>query len=208
MINDIEGSGLFFRDKGLEPPSFRKLLREVGLEDIKELTIWREPIALNKLKKLLGIKTYYDDLFHLSLNINEKYNLDKQAVLTFTRGEPKGEILKIQSPNNLTIQQLVDNTKKFMGKEKYTSYSSKNNNCQDFLLAVLQSNNLLTEDAKNFIKQDTNEIFKNLPKYSEFLSDTLTNTQAFINRQIQGEGIKNGPNLTGLIDIREPYVKF
>lgn len=206
IINQ-NGEGLFLREKGVEPPSFRKLLKEVGNEVITKLTVWREPISINKLIKFFKIKTGYDDLFHLALNINDKYNLDKQAVLTFTKGKPKGETLQIGIPVNTTIQQLIDKTKERMGPEKYTSYSSKTNNCQMFLLNVLESNSILTEEARKFIEQDTETIFKGLPKYSSVISDLLTTGQAVINRLQEGEG-NSSINPTGLIDMREPTLTF
>jgi hypothetical protein len=205
IINQ-NGEGIFLREKGLEPPSFRKLLKEVGDEVITKLTVWREPISVNKLIKFFKINTGYDDLFHLALNINNKYNLDKQAVLTFTRGKPKGETLQIGIPANTTIKELIDKTKARMGPEKYSSYSSKTNNCQLFLLNVLEANSILTDEARKFIEQDTETIFKGLPKYAPVISDLLTGAQAVINRLQEGEGQSSNSriNATGLIDVSDP----
>lgn len=181
-----QGDGIFRKD-GLEPPKFRNLLKQVGDEKITSLTIWREPISVNGVLKALKLNKSYDDLFHLALNINGKYNLDKQAVLHFERGKPKGETLNIPS-KNITINELIDRTRKRMGPRAYTRYSSKNNNCQDFLLNVLQANGLLTTDASKFIKQDIEKIFQGLPKYAEAVSDFITGTQAVVDRVLEGEG--------------------
>ena len=40
-------------------------------------------------------------------------------------------------------------------KESYNTYCFVNNNCQDFILALLSSNNIINEEYSNFIKQDS-----------------------------------------------------
>ena len=182
-----DGTGIFLREPGLEPPKFRKLLSEVGQEPIKKLTLWREPISINSMLKFLKLNKSYDDLFHLSLNIDDKYNLDKQSVLTFERGKPKGETLEIPVNKDITIDQMVQKTKERMGKEAYTSYSVRNN-CQQFLLNVLSANGLMTPDARKFIEQDVEKILQDLPAYSEVVANFFTKAQAAGNRLIEGEG--------------------
>ena len=45
---------------------------------------------------------------------------------------------------------------------KYFTYSAKDNNCQDFILAVLKANNIGNEEDYSFVKQDTKSLFENL----------------------------------------------
>ena len=185
MIQD--GDGVFMRTPGLEPPKFRKLLQEVGDEKINKLVLWREPISVNSMLKFLKLNKTYDDLFHLALNINDKYNLDKQSVLTFERGKPKGETLEIPVSKDITIREMIEKTKKRMGDNAYTSYSVRNN-CQQFLLNVLSANGLMTTEARKFIEQDVEKILQDLPKYSEVVANFFTGAQAVANRLIEGEG--------------------
>ena len=42
-----------------------------------------------------------------------------------------------------------------MGDETFFTYNAVSNNCQDFLLAFLQSNNLGNNENYTFVKQDT-----------------------------------------------------
>jgi len=176
-MEDIQdGDGFFFRNVGLEPPKFRKLLSEVKDEPVKKLTLWRQPISVNSMLKFLKLNKSFDDLFHLAININDEYNLDKQAVLTFERGKPKGETLEIQVGKDITIGEMIQKTKDRMGKESYSSYSIKNN-CQQFLLNVLQANDLLTPEARQFIEQDVEKILKDLPSYSETVANFFTGVQ-------------------------------
>lgn len=84
--NIMDGDGLFIREAGVLQPSARKLLEQVGNEEIKTLEIVRTPlssftkgflntISLGQFEKIS--KKYYDEMFHLSLWINGKYNLEK-----------------------------------------------------------------------------------------------------------------------------------
>jgi hypothetical protein len=185
MLQD--GTGTFVREPGLEPPKFRKLLEEVGNEKITKLTLWRQPISVNSILKFLKLNKSYDDIFHLAVNINEKYNLDKQSVLTFERGKPKGETLEIPVNKDITIGEMIQKTKERMGKEAYTSYSVRNN-CQQFLLNVLSANGLLTSEARKFIEQDVEKILQDLPAYSEVVANFFTKAQSIVNRLQEGEG--------------------
>ena len=185
MLQD--GTGTFVREPGLEPPKFRKLLEEVGDEKITKLTLWRQPISVNSILKFLKLNKSYDDIFHLALNISDKYNLDKQSVLTFERGKPKGETLEIPVNKDITIGEMIQKTKERMGKEAYTSYSVRNN-CQQFLLNVLSANGLMTADARKFIEQDVEKILQDLPAYSEVVANFFTKAQAVGNRLLEGEG--------------------
>jgi hypothetical protein len=182
-----DGSGTFLREPGLEPPKFRKLLQEVGDEKINKLVLWREPISVNSMLKFLKLNKSFDDLFHLALNLSDKYNLDKQSVLTFERGKPKGETLEIPVSKDITIREMIEKTKKRMGDNAYSSYSVRNN-CQQFLLNVLSANGLMTTEARKFIEQDVEKILQDLPKYSEVVANFFTGAQAVANRLIEGEG--------------------
>jgi hypothetical protein len=182
-----DGTGVFLREPGLEPPKFRKLLQEVGDEKINKLVLWREPISVNSMLKFLKLNKSFDDLFHLAVSINDKYNLDKQSVLTFERGKPKGETLEIPLNKDITIREMIEKTKKRMGDNAYTSYSVRNN-CQQFLLNVLSANGLMTTEARKFIEQDVEKILQDLPKYSEVVANFFTGAQAVANRLIEGEG--------------------
>jgi len=49
-----------------------------------------------------------------------------------------------------------------MGSQ-FFQYDAVKNNCQDFLLNVLKSNGIGDEQDYQFIKQDTEQLFKGLP---------------------------------------------
>jgi len=186
-----EGDGFFERTAGKLSPKIRKLLEQVGDEKITSIKLFRKPISLSSFAKFIGALkgTAYDSLLHLGLILNNKYLLDKQEVIHFERGVPSGaETLDVEVDKDITINQLLEKTRQKMGDNAFTSYSSRRNNCQDFVQAVLSANGLSSPIYTKFIKQDTESIFKNLPSYAEKLSDFVTGAQRVVERVVQGEG--------------------
>ena len=105
----------------------------------------------------------FDELFHLYCELvlengktilvekNERINIMKTS-----RNEKNTEQQEISNiPPNITLNTLLGNTKNKMGDEKFFTYNAVSNNCQDFLLAFLQSNNLGNNENYTFVKQDT-----------------------------------------------------
>jgi len=94
------------------------------------------------------------------LEKNARINMD---VKTSPVNRPNSEIKIVeQVPQNITVQQLMDNTRRRMGNQ-FFQYDAVVNNCQDFLLNVLQANGLGNQTDYAFIKQDTEKLFKGLP---------------------------------------------
>jgi len=188
-----DGTGFFFRDPGKLSPSIRKLLEQVGDEKITSIKLFRKPISLSSFAKFIGALkgTAYDQLLHLGLILNNKYLLDKQEVIHFERsgGVPSGsETLDVDVNKDITINELLEKTRKRMGDSNFTSYSARRQNCQDFVMNVLSANGLSSPIYTQFIKQDLQKVFENLPKYSEQIADFVTGAQRVVERVVQGEG--------------------
>ena len=79
-----------------------------------------------------------------------------------------------------------------MGESNYFNYNSKSNNCQDFILNILKSNNIGDESDVVFVKQDTDFLFKNLPILQK-IANTTTNLGATVDVLTQGAGNKKKP---------------
>ena len=199
-----QGDGFFERDPTILPPDGRKLLEQIANEEIKSIKIVRTPlssftkgflnvISLGQFDKIS--KKYYDEMFHLSLWINDKYNLEKNAVIAFNQKNPiesKSEIKQVSViPTGLTFQTLIDNTKGRMGKN-FGVYSAGQNNCQDFLTNIFKANNIGDESDFKFIKQDTKQIFEELPEFSKVIGNLATRAGAVFNRLLTGEGHEDG----------------
>jgi hypothetical protein len=166
---------------------------------IKSITIHRSPVPkyiIQVLGKLSGDsftkelkKQPYDKLFHLYIDIGINgvtLLLEKNEVIMMIEGKRKNkdtESMKVNNiPNNLTLQQLLENTKKRMGN-KFYSYSASNN-CQDFILNVLNANGINEPQYNNFVKQDTSTLFKDKPYLRKF-TNTTTDIAGVVNTKVQ-----------------------
>ena len=177
--------------KYLVPPSLKDTLSKYANNTIIGATIYRHPVDewIRKSLNILGSnKIPFDKLFHLRLLLKldngKDIFIEKNERLNSGIGMgPKKdglETLSIDSgdlPHNLTFGQLVENTKQYQG-DKFLTYSSSSNNCQYFLLAILQSNHFNNiSKYSNFIKQNTESIFKQNPALRR-LANTFTDLGA------------------------------
>lgn len=208
----IQGEGLFDlvlslfkRKSGLLPPKARKLLEMVKDEKVKSLKVVRTPLS-SVLSTLLNIVSFgafqrqlkrlgYDRAFHLALYINDNYSLDKQQVIKFEPSSPikKGsEIVSVDlKGKDFTIGEMIAKTKALMGDKKFSNYDMKSNNCQDFVMAVLESNGVSSPDLERFVKQDAVSIVAGMPKFVQKFGKRLTDMAAVANRFIEGTSINN-----------------
>lgn len=162
-------------------PNVKKILSQYGPQIIKALTLKRTPVdkvltgALNIFS--LGkfnerFEKSFDELFHLFLEIElqsgTRLLLEKNARINMelnpsAGARPNTEIKSISNiPQGLSVYQLLENAHRRMGSQFY-SYDAVNNNCQDFLLNILQSSGIGDQSDYAFIKQDTAKLFKGLP---------------------------------------------
>jgi hypothetical protein len=195
-----QGDGLT-RDPTINPPAVRKILQSIGNEKVESLQLVRTP--LSKISRfLLNIASFgqlesklkesnIDDLFHLSLLINGKYELDKQEVIKLVRNpnavKENSQTLVIPVSSNLTINEMIENTQRQMG-QNYGTYDAKTNNCSIFISNVLSANNLSTENSDIFLNQKTIELFNKFPSISEKLVKFGTDIGGIVDKTLYGEG--------------------
>lgn len=189
------------RTAGLLPPKSRQLLEEVKNEQISSMVVIRTPIEswINKALQTISlgswqnaVKQYgYDSLFHLSVWINNKYVLHKIEATTLARDtnpiKQDSQTMVVNGPFP-TIGELIQNTLTKIGPERFSNYDPKNLNCQDFIIDVLNSNNLLTPELQKFIKQDAVAIFNQTPKWTNVIAKAITDLGAIKSRLVEGEG--------------------
>jgi hypothetical protein len=193
-MNQQQGDGVFLREAGKFPPADRKLIEEVGGEKVEKLTLFRYPIQLSKFAKFIGAlkNTPYDDLIHIGVVINGKYLTEKDAVLNFERaGVPSQSTDTLDVPlgtKSITINDLLENTRKRMGDERFSTYKALSWNCQDYLQNMLEANGVSTAETTKFIKQDLEQVVKNLPSFADAISNFYTGAKAVVNRLTKGEG--------------------
>jgi len=187
------------------PPKVRDIISKYGNEVISKLTLMRTPVpevltgslslfSFGKFGKRLNRS--FDELFHLFLEITttsgKRLSIEKNEVINMDVNPAKRAKTEtknvINVPQHLTINDMLDNTKKYMGN-KYFKYSAKSNNCQDFLVSLFKANGIGDQEDMKFIKQNTQQLFDDLP-YLRKLSNTITDLGASINVLTTGKGIK------------------
>jgi hypothetical protein len=167
-------------------PYVRKIIADYGDKKIVRIVAHRKPVDAPILSALNVVsigqfakQNNYDDLFHLSLvlffedgtpisiekieNINMQINPSTHA---------KAETQEIGNFHPVTLNELIDGAKKKLG-DQFFKYNGASNNCQHFIMALLQGSGLGTAEDYKFIKQDTEQIFKGLDKTLS-LSNALT----------------------------------
>jgi hypothetical protein len=157
--------------------SARDILDEMGDLKIKKMYIKRSPLS-STVKLALNAFSFgdfskkmkqqnIDELYHLRIDVElengKRYTVEKNSVITLTR-RPKTtdntQSLLVDVPTGTTVNMLLDKTQKKMGN-KYFLYSAKNNNCSDFILALLVANGLVDAENRAFVKIETDKLFTN-----------------------------------------------
>lgn len=207
---DFISDGISFLKSGSKKftSKVNKILKKYGNTVIQSITICRYPIN-SMIKKALEIASWstikYDQLFHLSMVFNGNILIEKNSVISMTinpKFPPDTETISINIPANMTINQFIQNGLTTMGPDKFFSYSAFDNNCQVFIMNLLNSNNIDNDDANNFIKQDTESIFASNPTLRK-LTNNITDTDGRI-REIIGGGKLSGGKL--IENLQHHYV--
>lgn len=94
--------------------------------------------------------------------------------LTFGQSNTRTSYINKTYIINITLQQLMDRASNNRGKSFY-SYHPQKNNCQVFVETLLLASDLIryNDNTHRFIKQDGNEIFKDI-KYVSIFGKRLT----------------------------------
>lgn len=193
------------REAGKLRPKSRKLMEQIAQEPITSLDVIRTPIE-NYISNILQVVSLgkwqnavrsqgYDKLFHLSLLINKKYVWHKIEVLTLDYAP--SDLVKSNSEvqnvplggKTITIGDLVQKTREYMGPDKFTSYDPVNNNCQNLVLSTLVALGLNTPQLEKFVKQDSVKIFEQNPSWVGKFAQGVTDVASRVNRLVEGEGI-------------------
>jgi hypothetical protein len=188
------------------PPKVRKILERVGGDIIASIEIGRTPVpslltnALNiisfgEFQKKFGA-TPYDKLYHLFMVIRttkgERVMVEKNEIINSAlryKIPPNTELKKADGiRQNVSINDFLLKGLQKQGKEKFFTYSASHNNCQDFIVNLLQSN-YIGGSIISFVKQNTKELFENLPRLRK-IANTVTDAAAVADRVIHGTGDK------------------
>ena len=204
-------------------PKVRNMITTYGNHNIIKMVIVRNPLStlltasLNVVSLGAFSKRFsrlpYDKLFHLQLFIT----LDNNVTLSIEKNEVINMVLNPKLPNEsqqkqineiphgITLNSLLENGKNIQGG-KWFKYSAYDNNCQDFIMALLKGSNIGNEQDYNFVKQDTASLFKN-DSVLRKTANTVTDLAAKINVITQGAGIKSHNNIQSVLFKKPEWTK-
>ena len=194
------GDATLFLSKLPLPPSVKEYLRKYGDEVISKATIVRNPVqklltgamnavSLGSFGKKFG-RLPYDDLFHLQLWVTTPsgvFGIEKNEVITMTfnpKPAQNAEFKEVSVPADLTMNKMMLGSEKIQG-DKWTRYDAYSNNCQDFVMSLLRGSGMGNEGDYQFVKQDTDSLFKNDSFLRKF-SRSLTNIGASVSTAFSG----------------------
>ena len=173
------------------PPSVKNALSKIGNNNIISARLGRTPVQAviqGALKVVANVP--YDDLFHLfielTLDNGQKWILEKIERINLVkedRSKKQGAEFTSSFPVNKTMNELFQNTKNKMG-DRFLPYQSASNNCQVFIMGVLDGNGLNNSERTSFVKQNTKAIFENNPALRKF-ANTLTDIGGYGNATLQ-----------------------
>ena len=162
------------------PPYVLNYIKQNGKLEINSLTLARAPVPKIIYKFLDTVSNVKQKvLYHLFLIIElsngKKVLIEKNERINISTKIPKpSEILNVEGNFDFNLEQMINNTKTKMGKHLFSSYNANSNNCQVFIVNILESNNLINSSYREFIKQDTQDIFNNKP-ILRGVANTVTN---------------------------------
>jgi hypothetical protein len=169
------------------PQNVKNALSKIGNNKITSARVGRTPVQAiiqGALKTVANVP--YDDLFHLfielTLDNGQKWVLEKIERINLVkedRSKKAGAEFTSSFSVNKTMNELFQNTKNRMG-DKFLPYQSASNNCQYFLMGVLDGNGLNNSERTSFIKQDTKAIFEKNPALRKF-ANTFTDIGGYGN---------------------------
>ena len=174
-------NSLVLGSKGISP-NVDKFLRDHGDEPVLEMIISRNVVSSILTGSMKLISTQFREragsnkLYHLKLLIKTSHSnisLEKNEVITISpyKMNNNSENLYLSFPPGISINILLQNTRDKMGGS-FLSYSARDNNCQNFILALLQSNFLDNPRNVLFTRQSTSDLFDvNLRKITNTITD-------------------------------------
>jgi len=203
------------------PPNVKEIMNKFGGEIIREIVIKRTPVSglLTGTLNIFSLGKFgermeksFDELFHLFMIVTTqngiRISMEKQERINMglnPPSRPDEEIEQVSNiPSGLSINQLMENARKRMGNQ-FFRYDSAINNCQDWILNVLQASGIGDQNNYEFVKQDTAQLFVGLPTLKK-VAHTATDLGAIANKTIAGGTLTETQNVKTYGSILEHLV--
>jgi len=205
LLDNIKAIQTGTRLKGM-PPKSRKTLQDYGEHRIIHAELFRYviPSYLTYALNLYSAgKTFnsvpYDKLFHLgiifTLDNNRKILVEKNEIVNiipFNIKMPADAEYRLIALNGqqLTLNEVIDNTINRMGLSKFETYHAFSLNCQNMILNLIRANKIGNKQDEEFVMQDLSKIISNIDKFPKIrkVINSLTNLARAWNIVTQGAG--------------------
>jgi hypothetical protein len=196
---EVDGEGLLdpFINKDLSY-TVKSYLKAFGDRPITAMKLVKNDVSKIIVKPLNTLSGQnFDKLFHLGVlvEINRHWLiLEKNATINLNgRFSLKNRVqTPVKIPVDLTLNKIFEKTRARMG-DTFVRYSASQNNCQDFVLNVLESGNLMTPDLQSFVKQDTDALFKDKPVIRKIVN-SVTDLGAVVDNAVDSASNMFGLN--------------
>ena len=180
------------------PRAVERFLKKNGAEKITSLEVARAPVQamLTKLLDFISGGKFsegqkdanIDRFFHLYLIVNGKYRVEKNQLLKISDyDQPKEEDkMKLGTPSNTSIFDFITMPAKSNPTDFYENYNAITNNCQDFVMKILNHFSLSNPSISSFVKQPLEKLAKKLEgTATEGIAKTITDIGATVDKGIQ-----------------------
>jgi len=210
LLDAIKLAPALIKGRDNLPPDVKGVLERDGDAVITGATIFRTPLSsalnfalniasLGQFKKKLA-QSPYDKLFHLGLILETSkgpFTTEKEAVIRLRKGKSgltnKTETMPLDmNGKSVTLNQLFEGGIKSAGSLKtFISYQSKSNNCQNYVMFLMNGSGLGSQQNREFVKQDTAKLFEGMDWFRK-----LTNSVTGIGEKV--DIIQQGGMMAGV----------
>lgn len=190
----------------------RHTIFKYGDMPIIKIQIYRTPLSgwINAAFNLISLgkwtelkkKYNYDKLFHLAMvctvSTNEEQGtkniiVEKLSTVNINTSydtNDKTEIIDVPlQGKQLTVYEMLEQTRKRVGDKTFFDYSGFDNNCQAFIKMNLQTVGLYNDKVNNFVYQDISELVKDMNvsrPLTQKIMNAITTTGALFNKWTGG----------------------
>ncbi len=194
ILQHIIGAGildLFKRLKRGFNNTSKATIKEFGDLPITHMQVNRTAI-FTAMKKVMKKLTGYDKLFHLGIvctvennGFKRQFTIEKQQQVNITKQVSTNEYtesIDVPLKGVTTLNDLLKNLLSKNTKDDIFIYDAVKRNCQDFIMKLLESNDLSNEGIKSFVKQDVTHLEHQygLRNVLNTLTDTASRVQQTI----------------------------
>jgi hypothetical protein len=204
----VDGEGILDHIKGIYhaikgyrnnfPPKMREILSKVGDMRITKIEVGRIPIntVVNTVINQISEQKRNDPLYHLFLvcylSNGEVYRLEKNQSLNLYQYQAnlkKDETRITLIHEGLTMNSLLNNAINRYGNEKIFKYRGTSNNCQEFVLNVIDASGIQTTyGQRKWILQDVSQL---VPEYAKKVMNFGTDLKNRIDLITEGYGLSS-----------------